>query len=358
MRVRLERTATTTTAGGGGGGGAAGAGAHNDATGVTASMSFDNAYGSGLRLMALDMPNVIMMGGKNLHYFRADATTRGVGNGGGSTAAAGMVGGDGDGYLEIWPGGPHETMRMDFANYDGPIVRSSEPEPGASFATVDGVPLPDRGGGRDVGAGPLTPGDSGSACCVSIRWRDDNDGDASGVSGGGGVGAGKKDGEGRRLLLGFSHRKTRRGLGRDSPQYNYVSRVYAFEPTPPFNVVARSGFFCLGFALLKRSDDALDGTSQMVVAGRSHAVRHLRDDEANESDNEQVWGAANDYKLKINGEVFDNCPAIHFVTGIADKMGDEEETAIVSYGVNDCYPRMIEVSKKFLVGLLKQPPKE
>jgi hypothetical protein len=134
--------------------------------------------------------------------------------------------------------------------------------------------------------------------------------------------------------------------------------IYAFEPTPPFNVVARSGFFCLGFALLKRSDDALDGTSQMVVAGRSHAVRHLRDDEANESDNEQVWGAANDYKLKINGEVFDNCPAIHFVTGIADKMGDEEETAIVSYGVNDCYPRMIEVSKKFLVGLLKQPPKE
>jgi hypothetical protein len=46
------------------------------------------------------------------------------------------------------------------------------------------------------------------------------------------------------------------------------------------------------------------------------------------------------------------------VTGIADKMGDEEETAIVSYGVNDCYPRMIEVSKKFLVSLLKQPPKE
>ncbi len=115
---------------------------------------------------------------------------------------------------------------MDFANYDGPIVRSSEPEPGASFATVDGVPLPDRGGGRDVGAGPLTPGDSGSACCVSIRWQDDNDGDASGVGGGGGVGAGKKDGEGRRLLLGFSHRKTRRGLGRDSPQYNFVSRLY------------------------------------------------------------------------------------------------------------------------------------
>ena len=155
MRVRLERTATTTTAGGGGGGGAAGAGAHNDATGVTASMSFDNAYGSGLRLTALEMPNVIMMGGKNLHYFRADATTSGVGNGGVGTAAAGTVGGDGDGYLEIWPGGPHETMRMDFANYDGPIVRSSEPEPGASFATVDGVPPPDRGGAAAATSVPV-----------------------------------------------------------------------------------------------------------------------------------------------------------------------------------------------------------
>ena len=321
-------------------------------------MIFGNAYGSGLRLTALEMPNVIVMGGKNLHYFRADATTSG-GGGGGGTAAGGGGRGDGDGYLEIWPGGPHESMRMDFANFDGPIVRSSATEPGASFATVDGVPPDGGSGGRDVGAGPLTPRDSGSACCVSVRWRDD-DGDGGDTSGGGGGGAGGGggDGAGRRLLLGFSHRKTRRGLGRASPQYNYVSRVYAFEPTPPFDVVARSGFFCLGFALGKRSDDSLDGTSRRGVAGRSHAVRHLRDEEANESDNEQVWGAANDYRLKINGEVFDNCPAIHFVTGIADKLGDEEETAIVSYGVNDCYPRMIEVSKKFLVSLLKQSPKE
>ena len=119
--------------------------------------------------------------------------------------------------------------------------------------------------------------------------------------------------------------------------------IYAFEATPhKFSVdivsrdsksrtnlfvvviVARSGLFCLGFAL---------------------------SDEARQSDNEQVFGAANDAKLEISGEVF-NCPRIHFITGIAEKMGDDMKV-IISYGINDCYPRMMEVSKSFLVGLLK-----
>ena len=37
------------------------------------------------------------------------------------------------------------------------------------------------------------------------------------------------------------------------------------------------------------------------------------------------------------------------MTGITEK---DENTAIISYGVNDCYPMVIEVEKKFLVGLL------
>lgn len=50
---------------------------------------FKNTYGSGLQLTALERPTVIMMQGKNLHYFRAGS------------------GGDGDknnhgpGFLEI-----------------------------------------------------------------------------------------------------------------------------------------------------------------------------------------------------------------------------------------------------------------
>ena len=276
-----------------------------------------NTYGSGLQLTALERPNVIIMKGKNLHYFQAalDSSSK-----------------RGPGFLEIWPGGPHEVLHMDFINYpfanvrpnakpeDTPNVtikatQSEEPIP--SFATIDS-----KSNGASLG--PLISRDSGSACCVPVLWKDSSNNVRQ-----------------RRLLLGFSHRKTRRTV-RKEEQYNYVSRVYAFEPFPPFNIVARSGLFCLGFAL---SPEGIKSkvSDEMIFS-------HL-DEEARQSDNEQVHGAANDHKLKINGKTFD-CPRIHFITGIADKMGDNEKV-IISYGVNDCYPRMIEVSKSFLVSLLK-----
>jgi len=290
--VRLERTGTFKWA----------SRVHTD---KSVKIRFENTYGSALQLTAVEMPNVIMRHGdnkhceKNLHFFRQVVTC------GGEDEL-------GDGYLEIWPGGPHETRYIDFVNYNIiSTTKSNVNEPVASFTTID-----------DVGISPLISRDSGSACCIPIRWHDDND----------------EDGEGRRLLLGFSHRKTRKGLAKaGSPQFNYVSRVYAFEPIPPFDIVARSGFFCLGFELgLQSNGDYQEKSEDMT--------------------NEQVIGAANDYRLKINGEVFDKCPSIHFVTGIADKLDEEEETAIISYGVNDCYPRMIEVPKKVLVSLLKGSP--
>ena len=171
-------------------------------------------------------------------------------------------------------------------------------EPEQSFV---GVEVPEAGK-----QGLLIDRDSGSACCVPIKWKDSTGNEQS-------------------LLLGFSHRKGRKGL-RKKAQYNYVSRVYAFEPYPPFNIVARSGFFCLGF------------------------VPHTSD-EARQSDNEQIFGATNYYKLRILKELFD-CPEIHFVTGVVEKLGDETRV-IVSYGVNDCYPRMMEVEKDYLVSLLR-----
>ena len=212
--------------------------------------------------------------------------------------------------LEIWPGGPHEVAEVNFTKY--PYVdrdngagfesvrkiKAPKPEPNATFLTKTDVKLyKDRS--------LLIDRDSGSACCVKINWKaHDSD-------------------EERELLLGFSHRKTHAYPKR--LQYSYVSRVYAFEPNSPFDIVARSGFFCLGFAT---------------------------GNEKNESENEQMHGAADEQKLKLVGQEFDQCPRIHFVTGIAEKLGDDE-TVIISYGVNDCYPRMIEVSKDFLVSLLK-----
>jgi hypothetical protein len=209
----------------------------------------------------------------------------------------------------MWPGGPHEVLPINFGSnplFIAPIDSMikglvSEPEP--SFSTVDSSATSEQKQSE------LINRDSGSACCIPIQW--------------------KYSSENKDLLLGISHRKTRRGIGK-TKMYNYVSRMYAFEPKPPFNIVARSGFFCLGFEI--HGDQA--STSTMID--------HIQ--------NEQVWGAANNYKLQIHDQVFD-CPRIHFVTGIAEKVGDHE-TVIVSYGVNDCYPRMIQISKEFLISLL------
>lgn len=251
-------------------------------------MSFSNMYGNELQLFARETPNMILYSGKNLHYFSTNDQS----------------------VLELWPGGPHEVAAIDFTKYpyvnrefNGGFeqvskIKAPETEPNATFATKADTMLYRK---RPL----LINRDSGSACCVKINWKT-NESD-----------------EGRELLLGFSHRKTRK-----SPkwlQYSYVSRVYAFEPNSPFNIVARSGFFCLGFAT---------------------------DDEKKESTNEQVRGAASKQKLKFGKQTFIECPRIHFVTGITEKLGDDE-TVIISYGVNDCYPRMIEVSKEFLVSLLK-----
>ena len=260
-------------------------------------IKFRNSYGSGLQLTALQKPNLLLFETKNMHYIHP----------------AGHINGHGPGFLEVWPGGPHEFLSVDFATYPyvmrdrgGQLVHpinvmnSSKPEPDASFATShDQHRMTDR--------------DSGSACCVSIQWKDEDD----------------PNSKERRLLLGFSHRKTAKTKVPEAQQYNYLSRLYAFNPSQPFDVVARSGFFCLGFALHGNSVNS----------------------EALQSDNEQIWGAANEYKLTINQKTF-NCPRIHFVSGIAEKVGDNN-TVIVSYGINDCYPRMIEVSKNFLLGLLR-----
>lgn len=244
----------------------------------TQEIVLQNTYGTTkLQLTVLQKPNMIKSNGKNMHYF-------------------------GPGYMEIWPSGPHEFLHiMDFSKYQyvkSSIMKSPGIEPEPSFATPESN-LIDR--------------DRGSACCVSIQWSSrENGGDETT----------------RQLLLGFSHRKTKKGSkkeGTNKNSYNYVSRVYAFEPTPPFNIVARSGLFCLGFA----------------NAGA----------EATDSENEQLHGSANEYKLTIEEQVYD-CPRIHFITGITEKI-DDKETVIVSYGVNDCYPRMMEVKKEFLIDLLK-----
>jgi len=258
---------------------------------------FKNKYGRGLHLTGMRMPNELMYKGKNMHYF---------------TAGPGDFG---PGFLEVWAAGPHTVLPVNFEHY--PFVNSHfppnpleapEPEPKSSYTTID-----EKRPGDDSDI--LKDRDSGSACCVPIQWDE---------------GKGGK----RKLLLGVSHTKTSRSKAIKSRMYNYVSRVYAFDPTPPFNIVARSGYFCLGFGL-----NNITGVDNLPHA------------EAEQSDNEQVWGATNNYKLHIRQDHFE-CPRIHFISGITEKI-DDPDAVVISYGINDCYPRMLELRKEFLVQLLR-----
>ena len=127
------------------------------------------------------------------------------------------------------------------------------------------------------------------------------------------------------LYLGISHSKTkfvsketRNSLPGNVSANHFFSSLYAFEPYEPYTVRALSGKFCLGFPT-------------------------------------EEEGLVNPYSLNNRGPLwiggpFD-CPAIHFVSGIVEKVGDPNRV-IIAYGVSDCSPRFIEVSKEDLSRML------
>ena len=106
----------------------------------------------------------------------------------------------------------------------------------------------------------------------------------------------------------------------------YLSRFVAYDPLPPFDIVARSGWFCLGFA-------APGETGGNTLAGRNVQYRmdlFTRGSSSSNSDNNDTTFA---------------CPMVHFASGIAEFLSDSSK-AIISYGVADCHPRMIVVEKE------------
>ena len=132
----------------------------------------------------------------------------------------------------------------------------------------------------------------GTACCIDIEVKEDT------VS--------------ETYKVGISH---------SSSNYEYVSRFYAFNAKrPPFELVALSGPFCLGFVNRERDRNA---ESQIYV---------LTD-------------------KKRLGKY--DCPKISFLSGIIDFQKDPRY-AVISYGVNDCYSRSIVVEKRKIVSLLNK----
>jgi hypothetical protein len=220
--------------------------------------------------------------GKNMNYF-VDANQESV--------------------VEIWPSPPHLVRTV---NTDIPCRRNETPDSRVdgrlppvpvSFASIEQLHFPSLDSKETL----LTRG-RGGACCISLQHP---------VTG-------------EAVLVGIQHSKTPQQRNKRLPAGNvapnhYLSSVYAFKPTPPYRMVAQSGYFCLGFPT-------------------------KREQESNPLVRATTWR-----KLML-GEEFD-CPRIHFVSGMTLKE-DDPSTVIIAYGINDCVSRMIEVPVSDLQRLL------
>ena len=120
------------------------------------------------------------------------------------------------------------------------------------------------------------------------------------------------------------------------PHTHYVSLFYAFEPTPPFHIRARSGYFCLGHAPLSTQDNELPSGESGISNAHSILTRNRM--------------------LQQNNVIFD-CPQMSFISSFIEKVGDSSKT-IIGYGLNDCTGRLVEVDKREIVRLLFPDPME
>jgi hypothetical protein len=129
----------------------------------------------------------------------------------------------------------------------------------------------------------------------------------------------------KELLVGISHKKLFRIDKNSKVKFthsSYTHNFYAFEQTPPYRVVARSGAFCLGFSSEEENEE-----NHYSLLTRSRPL--------------------------IMGEK-ENCPQITFVSGMTETSGDDSKV-ILSYGINDCVPRFVEIDKSEIVRLLFNP---
>jgi hypothetical protein len=182
--------------------------------------------------------------------------------------------------------------------------------PPESFHTIDEVYFPTHG----VHSLPYTA-ERGTACCVAIpdvRPASEKNGTTKNLD---------------YLLVGVSYVKIQqwskslwKSHGVKFASRQYTSRLYAFEPTPPYRVVARSGSFCMGLL------DEQEGT-----------------------DNPNTWFVRNRPAHLENHNM--SCPFITFVMGVVEAF-DDPSKVIISYGMNDCAPRIVKVDKSELVQML------
>jgi hypothetical protein len=173
--------------------------------------------------------------------------------------------------------------------------------PEASFHTFDELkyPLMER-------TSDFFMADRGSACCV--RMIDPT--------------------TSKEVLVGVVHPKTvypGKKLPSDIGPNTYLSRYFAFEPEEPYRILARSGMFCLGYPNPDTNEGILSSGNPL--------------------------GEVRMQLLHFAGDAL-QCPRIHFVMGIVDKVGEEDSRVILSYGVSDCLSRVVEIDKSDISTML------
>ena len=160
----------------------------------------------------------------------------------------------------------------------------------------------------------------GTTCCIRMpdpRHGDDesNDHPRDGENGNSnGNGNSNDDGRDRYLLVGVSHvkiphwehvRRVRGTTGADFGTRQYMSRFYAFDPSPPYPIVSVSGRFCLPLPDTDDDDDVHPYT-RYVLDRNIFRFNHTHLD----------------------------CPMISFVTTMVEAI-DDPSSVIIGYGTLD-----------------------
>ncbi|KAL7533111.1 hypothetical protein ACHAXR_005048 [Thalassiosira sp. AJA248-18] len=235
-------------------------------------------------------------------------------------------------FGKIWKPGTQKRRRFKIDRVNMRSVKEvgntteSDSAPLPSFSTVDAHPywFP----GQDE---PFKVAAHGGACCVSFSADELNLG-------------GTKNNHHESLLVGIGHTKVtwkpwygKAHIPQEKkdrlPHTHYVSLFYAFDPYPPFQIRARSGYFCLGHVPLA-SGNKLPPTEGGVFNPHSILTRNRM--------------------LQQNNMTFE-CPQMHFVSSFIEKVADSSKT-VIGYGLNDCTGRLVEVEKREIVRLLYPDP--
>jgi hypothetical protein len=201
------------------------------------------------------------------------------------------------------------------------------PNPIGSFRTMEQEIFPTHAWQKQFTS------DRGSACC--IRVPKDQIPIAPSMTGHVNNETSRHDGD-NTLMIAVVHLKTK-GDPIGVPKRMYLSRFIAFLPHEPYTIVARSGLFCLGFHT---------GDVNALVNPLFH--KNFIQQNA----------------LKLGPETLASCPRIHFVMSMIEKnptknnqrqaINDhQQESVIMSYGVQDCYSRIVEVKKSDIINMFK-----